>query len=342
MDRAFITSCPTIFGSTSWPLILISALDFICLLLTVNEVFESFAKSKNRKRYSRQLFCILLSIFLFIRLLFYFVPFRWNQFTCVFMSEQLPHFFLVAAWLSLALWLSSAIFPMPEKHKTRSYIINALFGVLLIILFIVTLVLTIITWKHPPTNPNRPYTLYANLVLYSVVVISISVYGVQLTRIAFCSPHLSVFAKRIRLLVVLIGIIFVVFLTRFLYSLLRLIGVNPIASLMGNQLTKCVTIGDREKEGKSQCRAFMWGYVICQTIWEAIPTVALLITFQVLKTHKPTGKKKKKGKKRRRTAHKESKSQSSNSNLYRNSPINVDPMFDSEGVPEEEKPLLSF
>ncbi|KAK2947851.1 hypothetical protein BLNAU_17271 [Blattamonas nauphoetae] len=274
-----VSSCPNAYN-TSGALVILIVWYYIAFGIGLQFLLKTLKRPHPRRDLARLLFHSTITFFTFSKAFLFSVPLPWNTFSCLFFNDQVPRFLFVVAWLALSMWISTALLP-PAKGRCRSDLILLIFfSVLLAIFFVVSLVLTIVSLNNT-TLMEHNISLILSPVLYFTVVICISITTYQLVRLLCFGQSLGRFKGRIRALIVFSVLILLIFLLRFLYSLLRLTNTNRISAYLYSAFQRCFSSPDPSQRSKG-CAGFSWLFTLLQVLWEGLPTLFILLCSSIL------------------------------------------------------------
>ncbi|KAK2954190.1 hypothetical protein BLNAU_10845 [Blattamonas nauphoetae] len=282
--QAYLTTqCQNIHGSGAWPYMINVVFFSFCLLYSSTEFIQACCRKHRQTNRLRTSFLLVFSIFALCRITFTIAPFPYNFFWGTFLTDQLPKYFLFAAWLVLAIWLSRAFLPTPKRRKQSMAIIIIPLVILIVLMFIACIITTYLTssnptkFRHTFNIPN----MILNVVLYFIILVSVSVYGIGLIFMFCRAGGFGQQACKMNMLLVMVIVMWIVFFLRFLYGLLKLLNANPIHNIIAKDSSKC------EKDD-SQCIHLYWKTALLQFIWEIVPSSILLLTLFVIQgVHQP-------------------------------------------------------
>ncbi|KAK2957107.1 hypothetical protein BLNAU_7937 [Blattamonas nauphoetae] len=280
-----VATCPNVYGTGFYPFLILAILFISAFLFVYTDLHTVlFSHSWKTKRY-RILFSSILSLFLLFRAMLYIIPFPYSNFACEFFNQQLPHFSLTLSWITMAIWITNAIIPPGTiKRSTKTFVFIVLIT-LIVLLFLISFILSIIATLEKNKShqiAGKPFTLISNIILYFVIIVSITLFSIQLIYLT----HSILLPKRvknqIRFLAVICVLMWVIYVLRFLYSLLRLFDSNPFLKLFNKAVYDCVIDAD--------CGTFPFLYSTFQIIWELIPSLLLIAMFFILRTNTKKGR----------------------------------------------------
>jgi hypothetical protein len=117
LENTIIVSCPTCYGNGGWPLYIVSVEYTLCLSISTYRVIQELKKKHRVKRNWWKVLCLVtMTLFLFFKSLFIWVPFPHRYFSDIFLCDQLPRYFLFLSFQFLALWLGGVVFKGPGRN----------------------------------------------------------------------------------------------------------------------------------------------------------------------------------------------------------------------------------
>lgn len=191
----------------------------------------------------RKSFLTSFSTFLFVRLLCLGCPLPFHFTTMLLVSDQLPRYLIFVGFQTLGLWLGTAILSNFAKNRiSRSWIVTsflALFFLLLVAIIVLVFVGIVCSFVSFLVHfflfllpQDSHWIRIIDICNFSIILISLSVYGVRLLQIYISLRHRLPFKNRLLALVFLSLGIFCIFLARLVHTILFFIGCSPFANLV--------------------------------------------------------------------------------------------------------------
>ncbi|KAK2962423.1 hypothetical protein BLNAU_2666 [Blattamonas nauphoetae] len=283
IQQELLESCPIVYGPGSWPISIITAVNVAVALFVFHEMISTIHKGKWRQNYSRHIFIICLTIFISFRIITSLLPIGWNYTTALIFCDQIPRYFFFMGWEFISMWLGTAILASQNTRRCFRVTYHLSYAILIGLTLITTSVTSYIRHlKKDKTDGLRYLSVASNSLMYLTVSISLGIYFFRLLRILCDSMLIPTLKSRIVILTILVGTVFGIYVIRLVWAILKATGVNVLQNILDGFRDKC-SLDDMEYH--RHCTRYYAYSGIVLFIFEAVPTILLLVTFTLLKLH---------------------------------------------------------